>query len=96
MCVCVCVSQRNVTNSLKLLFKNALRKFLFEKVRQFYIYISICIYIHLYYFMGFPSDSVVKNPPAMQETRVQSLGQEDPLEEELATQSRILGGKSQG
>ena len=24
----------------------------------------------------------VKNPPAMQETRVQSLGQEDPLEEE--------------
>ena len=25
---------------------------------------------------------MVKNPPAMQETRVQSLGQEDPLEEE--------------
>ena len=29
---------------------------------------------------GFPGDSVVKNPPAMQETRVQSLGGEDPLE----------------
>ena len=27
----------------------------------------------------------VKNPPAMQETRVQSLGQEDPLEKEMAT-----------
>ena len=86
MCVsvCLCVSQRNVTNSLKLLFKNALcnfgNKFLFEKVRQFYIYISICIYIHLYYFMGFPSGSVVKNPSAMKETQVQSLGQEDPLE----------------
>ena len=26
----------------------------------------------------------------MQETRVQSLGQEDPLEEEMATQSSIL------
>ena len=27
---------------------------------------------------GFPSGSVVRNPPAMQETRVQSLTQEDP------------------
>ena len=33
----------------------------------------------------------VKNPPAMQETRVQSLGQEDPLEKEMATHSSILG-----
>ena len=31
-----------------------------------------------------------KNPPAMRETRVQSLGQEDPLEEETATHSSIL------
>ena len=31
-----------------------------------------------------------KNPPAMQETWVQSLGQEDPLEEEMATHSSIL------
>ena len=29
----------------------------------------------------------VKNPPAMQETRVRSLGWEDPLEEEVATHS---------
>ena len=35
----------------------------------------------------------VKNPPAMQETRVQSLGQEDPLEKEMATYSSILAGK---
>ena len=27
-------------------------------------------------------DQTVKNPPAMQETQVQSLGQEDPLEKE--------------
>ena len=35
----------------------------------------------------------VKNPPAMQETEetwVQSLGQEDPLEEEMATHSSII------
>ena len=33
---------------------------------------------------------LVKNLPAMQETRVQSLGPEDPLEKELATNSSIL------
>ena len=31
----------------------------------------------------------VKNLPAMQETRVQSLGQEDPLEQGVATHSSI-------
>ena len=33
---------------------------------------------------------LVKNPPAMQETLVQFLGWKDPLEEDLATHSRIL------
>ena len=33
----------------------------------------------------------VKNLPAMQETQVQSLGQEDPLEKGMATHSSILG-----
>ena len=33
---------------------------------------------------------VVKNPPADAEDTVQSLGQEDPLEEEMVTHSRIL------
>ena len=32
----------------------------------------------------------VKNLPAVQETWVQSLGQEDPLEKEMTTRSRIL------
>ena len=32
----------------------------------------------------------VKNLPAMQETQVQCLDQEDPLEEEMATHSSIL------
>ena len=35
--------------------------------------------------MGFPGGSVVKNPPARQETQVGFLGQEDPLEEGMAT-----------
>ena len=42
---------------------------------------------------GYAGGSVVKNSPAMQETqetRIQSLGQEDPLEEEMATHSSIL------
>ena len=33
---------------------------------------------------------MVKNLSAMQETRVQSLGREDPLEEGMATHSSIL------
>ena len=36
---------------------------------------------------------MVKNPPAMQETWVQYLDWEDPLEKEMATHSRILAWK---
>ena len=39
---------------------------------------------------GFPRGQLVKNPPAMQETWVQSLGWEDPLEKGKATHSSIL------
>ena len=45
-----------------------------------------CIY-------SFPGGSVVKNPPAVWETWVQSLGQKDSLEEEMATPSSILAWK---
>ena len=41
---------------------------------------------HKLYFMGF----LVKNLPAMQETWVQFLLWEDPLEKEMATHSSIL------
>ena len=40
--------------------------------------------------MGLLSGIVVKNLPTMQETWVQSLDQEDPLEKETATHSSIL------
>ena len=36
---------------------------------------------------------MAENPPAVEETQVQSLGQKDPLEEEVATQSSILAWK---
>ena len=36
---------------------------------------------------------MVKNLPAIQETQVRSLGQEDPLEKEMATHSSILAWK---
>ena len=38
----------------------------------------------------FPVAQVVRNLPAMQETRVQSLGWEDPLEKGMAIHSSIL------
>ena len=43
--------------------------------------------------LGFTSGSVVKNLPAMKEMQIWSLGQEDPLEKEMATHSSILDWK---
>ena len=40
--------------------------------------------------LGFSRGSAVKNSPAMRETWVQSLGQEDPLEKGMATHCSIL------
>ena len=40
-----------------------------------------------------PGSSVVKNLPAVQETWVQFLGREDPLEKEMANHSSILAWK---
>ena len=40
--------------------------------------------------MDFPGGSAVKNLLVMQETQVQSLSQEDPLEKKMAIHSSIL------
>ena len=48
------------------------------------------IYGHLLSGTGFPGGSVVKKPLPMGETQVQSLGQEDHLEEEKGTHYSIL------
>ena len=55
----------------------------FESFIINYTYVKASLVVHM-----------VKNLPAMQETRVQSLGQEDPLEEGLATHSRIFAWRS--
>ena len=39
---------------------------------------------------------LVKNLPAIQETQFRSLGQEDPLEKDIATQSGILAWRIPG
>ena len=47
------------------------------------------LFIYVYLSKGLPS-IVENNPLPMQETQVQSLGWEDPLEKEMATHSSIL------
>ena len=49
----------------------------------------IIIYIHIA-ISGLPWYRMVKNLPAMQETQVQSLGWEDPLEKGMAIHSSVL------
>ena len=44
--------------------------------------------------MGFPDAQMVKNLPAIQETQVLSLGQEDPLEKGMATHSSNLAWRT--
>ena len=52
------------------------------------MYVCVCVYIK--YMEGFLVAQLVKNPPTMQESQVQSLGWEDPLEKEMTTYSSIL------
>jgi len=51
---------------------------------------QLLISINLQIKRGFLGGSLVRNPPAKQETQVQSLGGEDPLEKEMATYFSIL------
>ena len=46
--------------------------------------------------MGLTDGSVVKKPPAVQETQVWFLDQEDPLQEEMQPIPLLLPGKSSG
>ena len=55
--------------------------------------ICVLIFKRILINVGFPNGLVVKNPPTMQEMKIRSLGQEDPLEEEMATHSIILAWK---
>ena len=67
---------------------------LFELVFLYFFNLFLRVeLLHSMLFMGFPGYSVVKNLPAVKETQemwVQSLGQEDPPEEDVTTHSSIL------
>ena len=54
--------------------------------------VCVCVYTHIRTHGASPVGSMVKNLPAIQEsqeTRVRSLGQEDPLEKGILTYSSI-------
>ena len=53
--------------------------------------ISYLTVINVFFLICF---SMVKNPPAVQETQVQSLGWEDPLEKKMAAHSGILAWRN--
>ena len=51
----------------------------------------MCVYIYIYiHEWASLVAQMVKNLPAMYETQIRSLGQEDPLEKGMAIDSRIL------
>ena len=67
-------------------------KSLFTSGGQSIIYLHICTSNH-----GLPGGALVKNLPAMRETQVWPVGQEELLEKEMATHSSILmPGESHG
>ena len=51
---------------------------------------------NMYQLGAFQVAQWVKNPPAIQETQVRSLDQEDPLEEGMANHSNILAWRTHG
>ena len=65
---------RQLTPNISLLLLTHCHLSLFNSFFHF-----IYFYLSLYYVLGFPGGSMVKNPPVMQATLVQSMGQEDPL-----------------
>ena len=48
----------------------------------------------LHSMQGFLAAQTIKNPPAMWETQVRSLSQEDPLEEDMGTLSSVLAWRT--
>ena len=71
-------------------FEKLQKKKKIQKRQQGSNIIFIIINIYLYHSLV---AQMVKRLPAMQETWVRSLGQEDPLEKEMATHSSILAWK---
>ena len=55
-----------------------------------YLYMVECVFVCVYMYLASPVAQTVKCLSAVQETRVQSLDREDPLEKEMAAHSSIL------
>ena len=77
-------------SSLRLYFFCALISDVFDSCFLKHFKLSESIVSIWSFDFGFPGVAVVKNSSAMQETQVRCLGQEDPLEEEMATHSSVL------
>ena len=54
-----------------------------------------CVHIHTFFGASLVAQTV-KRLPAMRETRAQFLGQEDPLEKEMAIHPTLLPGECHG
>ena len=61
--------------------------------RSLCLHPAVSILLPTYLKIPLPLAQLVKNPPASQETRVRYLGQEDPLEKEMANHSSTLAWK---
>ena len=66
---------------------------MYQKLKLFMCYIFI-IFLYIFWnltlYKGFLVAQMIKRLPAMWETQIPSLGQEDSLEKEMATHSSIL------
>ena len=60
----------------------------------FVCFCCCCLFFLFVWLFLIPMAQIIKNLPAMQETWIQYLGQEDPLESEMATHSSILAWRS--
>ena len=79
----ICLKQENRKRHLFFILYNSVISWGCQNINHYQMS-NICVH--------FPSGSVVKNPPAMQEMLVRFLGQEDPLEKEIATHQGFPGG----
>ena len=64
--------------------------FKIREISVWYYILEYFFYVEVFNSGAFLLAQMVKNLPAMQETQVQSLGQEDPLEKGIATNFSIL------
>ena len=74
-------SKKKKKDTNELIYKTEIDSGIWNKLR-----VSIAQTVNLWLVIA----QMVKHPPAVQETQVWSLGQEDPLEKEMATHCGIL------